>query len=270
MSQSNKEIILKRIFYTFIAICTLASIALCGYFLTLLLFGRGSQVTSRSAGSSNYELMKRYDAYVTNTVSDAVSGIIAVEKVYFLNDNDQVAPEPDQQRYGITKDPAVLKEVLAQAQPLMDGQQILFDPDAPIVKFTSVNYYLDETIFAITWKQEFLNCVYTFSEIKIQHPSQFRRFLADGKFGSDKQYLTSEMAANVNAVVASAGDFYKYRADGAIVYQGNIERYYNAVLDVCLVDGNGDLHFIKNGQMTEEAMLQEYMDKNDVRFSISG
>ena len=47
--------------------------------------------------------------------------------------------------------------------------------------------------------------VYTFSEVKVSHPSQFRRHLAGGEYGSDMQYLTTEMAASVNAVRLRSG-----------------------------------------------------------------
>ena len=45
-------------------------------------------------------------------------------------------------------------------------------------------------------------CVLTFAEVKIADGSQFRRFLADGRYGADTQYKTTEMAQTVNAVLA--------------------------------------------------------------------
>ena len=86
-------------------------------------------------------------------------------------------------------------------------------------------------IVAITWKQVLDGGVYTFSEIKIAHPSQFRRFLSGGEFGSDKLYVTTQMAQSVNAVVASSGDFYGYRQAGTLVYDGVVRRVNNGLVD---------------------------------------
>ena len=46
----------------------------------------------------------------------------------------------------------------------------------PLLQGENNYYYLDKTIFAVTWKQVVDGSVYTFSEVKIGHPSQFRRF----------------------------------------------------------------------------------------------
>ena len=100
-----------------------------------------------------------------------------------------------------------LAAVEEAAQSLLDGQTLFFSGDITLLPGTAVRCYLDKTILAITWKQAIDGGVYTFSEIKIAHPSQFRRFLAGGEFGSEKLFVTTEMAQSVNAVVASSGDF---------------------------------------------------------------
>ena len=104
-----------------------------------------------------------------------------VKKVFWLRDEDLVAPEPDQSRFGETEDPASLQWLLDEAAELLEGQTLYFSPETTqIIQGTKVRYYLDDTILSITWKEMHDYSVYTFSEVKIAHPSQFRRFLADG------------------------------------------------------------------------------------------
>ena len=81
---------------------------------------------------------------------------------------------------------------------------------------------------------------YTFSEVKIGHPSQFRRFFADNQFGSPKRYTTTEMAEPVNAVVGASGDYYGYHSIGIVVYNGQIFRDRGQLLDTCYIDDNDD------------------------------
>ena len=192
-----------------------------------------------------------------------------VKRDYILSDLDMVAPKPNPAHYGTVSDPAELETLLREAQELLDGQQTLFTTDTVIVEGSQITYYLDETIFAVTWKQAVGGCVYTISEVKIAHASQFRRFLADGKYGASTAYTTQEMATSVNAVVASSGDFYGHRGVGVCVYQGAVYRSSGRHLDTCFVDENGDLRFVRRGKIQDKEAAQEFVDENKVRFSLS-
>lgn len=219
--------------------------------------------------ASDSELMDRYDMFMTNEISSALDGVLSVEKVYWLSDSDLVAPEPNQECFGTADTAAELQWLLDEAAEILDGQETLFTTETPIWDQSDVMYYLDETIFAVTWKQKIHGCIYTFSEVKIAHSSQFRRFLAGGEYGSDKQYVTTEMAASVNAVVASSGDFYKYRRQGVIVYDGVVQRVNGWVVDTCYIDDKGDLVFSYRGDITTMEQAQQFVDENNIRFSIA-
>lgn len=222
-----------------------------------------------SGESGNVSLEQKYDMYITNQVSDALDGVLAVKKVYWIGNDELVAPEPNQDCYGMTDDPEELEAVLERAKTIMDGQEIYFDPHTELQPGTKARYYLDDTIFAITWKQGLDYGAYTFSEVKIAHPSQFRRFLASGEFGSEKLFITTEMAASVNAVVASSGDFYRFRTAGTLVYNGKVQRVNNGLVDTCYVDYDGNLHFtgVRDYMTIEEA--QQYVDENNINFSLA-
>ena len=185
----------------------------------------------------------------------------AVEKkIYWIEEDVQVAPEPNQENFGRAYSPDEYQAVLERARLILDGQKTYFQPDQQLYADSVVRYYLDETMFAITWQEVHDDSVYTFSEIKVNHPSQFRRHLAGGEYGSDMQYLTTEMAETVNAVVASAGDFYRFRDFGAVVYQGEAKRVEGTYAETCYIDANGDMHFTYGGDVLTVEDVQTFVD----------
>ena len=220
------------------------------------------------SGTANYELLDRFEMQTTNDISGALEGVLAIEKTYWLSDDDQVAPEPDQSKYGSTNDPSTLGWLLEEAAELLDGQTMHFNTGIKLTPGSKVNYYLDDSILAITWKQDIDWITYSFSEVKISHPSQFRRFLAGGEYGSSVQLTTTEMSKSVNAVVASSGDFYKFRTSGIIVYDGVLQKMNGKRYDTCFIDKNSDLQFVYAGQITEKADAEKYIADNDIRFSL--
>ena len=192
-----------------------------------------------------------------------------VRKQYWIEEDTLVAPEPNQALFGRTDDPKVMERVLKDAAWLLDGQTTYFQPDQQLYEDSIVRYYLDDSIFAITWQEVHDGSVYTFSEVKVSHPSQFRRHLAGGEYGSDMQYLTTEMAAEVNAVVASAGDFYRFRDFGAVVYRGEAKRVEGTYAETCYIDANGDMHFTYGGDVLTVEDVQTFVDEHDIQFSLA-
>ena len=104
--------------------------------------------------------------------------------------------------------------------------------------------------------------------MKIAHASQFRRFLADGQYGSEKQYYCTQMAETVNAVTASNADFYKYRPYGIVVYDGQVHRVNDRV-DTCFIDDKGEMLLVPRGQISDQAAAEAFVEENNVRFSIA-
>ena len=227
-------------------------------------------VTNGAAAPASVEtnLQAVYQQKLNNQISEALDGLVPIKRVYTLNDSEIVAPEPNPECYGQVDTPQQMQEILERASELLDGQKMLFTPQTEIVEGTPIRYYLDDTIFAITWKQPVDNCVYTFSEVKIAHASQLRRFLSEGKYNSGILHTTTEMSESVNAVVAASGDYYGYREIGIVVNDGKVYRDRGHFLDTCYIDKNGDLLFTYAGEFTEREPLQAFVDENDIRFSI--
>ena len=213
-------------------------------------------------------VMDRFDMQMTNKISSALEGVLSIEKVYWLNDHDQIAPEPDQDKFGTTSDPASMQGFLDEAKELLGVEETLFSLDTRLYAGSEITYYLDETIMVITWQELIDGSVYTLSEVKIAHPSQFRRFLADGVYGSDKQYVTTQMAATVNAVTASSGDFYKFRPYGIKVYDGQV-MHVNSVVDTLFITDEGEFLFSFRGEIKDKETAQKFVDDNNVRFSLA-
>ena len=245
------------------------SICLIAVFCYNLVLSSGTKETVSMEKAAGVTIMDKYDMYVNNAIADALDGVLAIEKVYWLSDSDQVAPEPNQACYGEVKTYEELLPILEKAEKLLEGQTIALTPDRPIWEGDSIHYYLDETILVFTWKEVIDECVYTVAEVKIAHPSQFRRFLAGGEFGSDKQYVTTEMAASVNAVLASSGDFYGYRKYGAVVYEGQLRRFEGNEVDTCYINDDGDLLFTYRGELKSEEQAKKFIEENNVRFSLA-
>lgn len=212
---------------------------------------------------------KKFQMLASNAISDAVSDVMSIEKKYWISRDAQAAPKPDQHKFGQTDDPSTLDWLVEDAKGLLKGQSLYFSTDMEIMPDSVVRYYLDDTILAITWKMVKDYTVYTFSEVKIADPSQFRRFLAGGEYGSGKLIITTEMAQSVNAVVASSGDYYQFRNAGIIVYDGIVRRAANGVADTCYIDYDGNMHFSGVWDYMDVDMAQEFVDENNISFSIA-
>ena len=247
---------------------SIGAIWFCGIALFWSLTHVGVPGNTSQGSSMELGIMDRFDMRMTNQISSALDGVLSIEKVYWLNDDDQIAPEPNQDNFGTTKDPASMQSFLDEAGELLGIEDTLFNVNTKLYSGSEVTYYLDETIMVITWKELIDGTVYTLSEVKIAHPSQFRRFLADGVYGSDKQYVTTQMAASVNAVTASSGDFYKFRPSGIKVYDGQVMHFNNSI-DTLFITEDGDFVFSYRRELTSKEMAQQFVDDNNVRFSLA-
>ena len=251
-----------------VAVCCLCLVLTCNLLLSFMKISGNTRGSAQNS-NTNYALTDRYNMFINNTLSDTMGGILSIPKTYWLNDDDLVAPKPNPDGYGTTNDPASLQWLLDKAAPLLDGQETLFTTDVQIVPGSVITYYYDETILVITWKQLMDGSVYTISEVKIADPSQFRRFVADGEYGSYSKYYPSEMAASVNAVMATNADFYIYWGTGIVVYDSQLMRTEGYSMDSCFIDRNGDLLFAHKGQLTNKTQMQKFVEDNGIRFSMA-
>ena len=74
----------------------------------VMLFASGSAAGTASS-TGDQLLMDSYDMYMTNEISDALDGVLQIDKVYWLNDSNVIAPKPNPECYGRTSDPSSLQ-----------------------------------------------------------------------------------------------------------------------------------------------------------------
>ena len=216
------------------------------------------------------EIMDTYDALVLDAVAEAYDAAKEVKKVYWIAEDAAVAPMPNPDCYGESDDPTSLQWLLDEASELLDGQELLFHTGIEIAPLSNITYYLDDSILVITWQEIRENFVYTFSEVKVTHPSQFRRHLANNEYDSDYSHPVSRMGNMVNAVMASSADFYRGRNHGIIVYQGQVKRAnYSELVDTCFVDKNGNLILVPAGELITVEEAQAFVDGHEIDFSLA-
>ncbi len=185
-----------------------------------------------------------------------------------LNDQDLIAPVPKAEGYGQVDSIEALSWFEEAAAPLLGEQKLYFGPEREQLPGSTVNYYLDDSIATVTWKEPYGNTVMTFAEVVIADGSQFRRFLADGRYGAETQYTTTEMAKTVNAVLASSGDFYKFHYNGVVVYENTVHNVYGNKADTCYIDNEGNLIFTSQDVKMTEEEAQQFVDEHNIRFSV--
>ena len=218
---------------------------------------------------SKLDLTDNLDVYLNNAYADALSGVTYIKKIYTIPESATVAPAPNPAAFGETTDPAVIEQVIADAAQLLDGQKTLWSRDIQFYPGTTMQYYRDDSILVITWKEIYDERCCTMAEVKVAHGSQFRRRLAEDSYSSSVQFYSSEMAKASNAVVASNADFYAFRTLGVTVYQRQLFRAEPGKLDTCFITASGDMLFSRAGELMDAGQINRFVQENDVLFSLS-
>lgn len=248
---------------------------LCVGLTILLLFtvmqSSGDTKAPAATSGAKMAIMDQFDMAVGNAVSDALEGVLTIDKVYLLSDDTKIAPKPNPAQVGEASSAGEMASILEDAKSRLDINNMVFTTETPIVEGSVIRYYLDDTIFSVSWKQPVEGCVYSFAEVKVGHASQFRRFMSGGEYGSGVLYTASDMAASVNAVTASSADYYAYRPQGCIVNNGDVLKVHGDYLDVCFVDDKGDLLFsrAKSPEIKNKESVEAYVKENNIRFSLT-
>ena len=244
--------------------------------ISLLVFAWvGVNVHPDSGTGSAAEVLKKLDlphnldVYLNNAYADALGDVTYIKKIYTIPESATVAPAPNPAAFGETTDPAVIEAVIADAAKLLDGQKTLWSRDIQFYPGTTMQYYRDDSILVLTWKEIYDERCCTMAEVKVAHGSQFRRRLAEDSYSSSVQFYASEMAKASNAVVASNADFYAFRTLGVTVYQRQLFRAEPGRLDTCFITSSGDMLFSRAGELTTADQINRYVQENDVLFSLS-
>lgn len=263
----NKTLTIIGYFFKFIAV--VLSIALFLPVLPMLILS-GEPVETSCPEPMDASIMDSFDTFVDGSMQEAEAAALSVKKVFWIPNGAERVPEPDAAKYGRATDPAELQWLLDEAAVLLDGQETLFTTETDVRPGTEIVYYLDDSIFAVTWQQVIDRMIYTIAEVKISHPSQFRRYMADGYFGSVVLYKTTELSAQADAVLACSGDYFRARELGIVVYEGDIKRYTGSqTLDHCFIDVDGNMHLVPKGTFSSREDAEVYLRDNRIDFSFA-
>ena len=229
----------------------------------------GTGTNTGSTTENRLDLVGKLDVFMNNAASDALENVAYIKKIYTIPESDLVAPKPDQSKFGSTTDPAVVQAVVDSAAELLEGQELIWNPDIVLMEGSEIEYYCDETILVIAWKEAINNSACSFVEVKIAHGSQLRRALSDNTYGSSVYMYPTQMAQNANAVVAINGDFYGHRSCGITIYQRQLYRFNPRTLESCFFTASGDMIFTHVGELNTEDDVKKFVQDNDITFSIS-
>lgn len=229
----------------------------------------GTGTNTGSTTENRLDLVGKLDVFMNNSASDALENVAYIKKIYTIPESDLVAPKPDQSKFGSTTDPAVVQAVVDSAAELLEGQELIWNPDIVLMEGSEIEYYCDETILVIAWKEAINNSACSFVEVKIAHGSQLRRALSDNTYGSSVYMYPTQMAQNANAVVAINGDFYGHRSCGITVYQRQLYRFNPRSLESCFFTASGDMIFTHVDELNTEDDVKRFVQDNDITFSIS-
>ncbi len=221
------------------------------------------------ATEKKLNMAERLNVYMNNAASDALSNLAYIKKVFTIPESDLVAPVPDQSKFGETTDPMEVQKIVDEAAELLDGQDMIWNPDIKFWDGMPIKYYYDETILTIAWKELINGTMYSFCEVKVAHGSQLRRAISENTYGSSVYKYPTEMAKNVNAVVACSADFYTYRDLGITVYQRQLYRHKPASVDTCFFTADGDMVFSRRGELSDKAEAEQFIKDNNIVFSAS-
>ena len=206
------------------------------------------------------------------------------KKHYVIERDAVAAPAPNPACYGSIsiEEPEKVLEIIQQARDyglLGEDETVAFDPNVQFYYDEQIEYYLDETILVICWKEVIDGNTCSFAEIKLADASQFRRKFADDTFASANQYYSTTLHRSTNAVLSVNADFYQNRDFGVVVYNSTLYRFptstytgsykkYNC-LETCFVNNEGDFLFTELGQVFTQEELEQYIEDNNILFSIS-
>lgn len=205
-----------------------------------------------------------------------------LQKIYAIAPGATQTLVPNPECFGVIPydQPEEVLTVLEKAQDygLIDMDTVVFDPNVSFYYRGGIQYYLDETILVLCWKEYWQGKLINLMEIKVADGSQFRRKIVGDDYYCDYQMFATQLAEQTNAVAACSADYFAFRPLGIMCYDGTLYRYnntrmgstriYNCV-DTLFIDEQGDFIFYDRGTEMEKEQLQQYIDQNHIQFSLS-
>lgn len=227
-------------------------------------YGMGDEAVMVRDGAMARRLSERMETEHANIVDS----LPLIYKHYTIPVEELAAPKPDPDRFGSTDDPAVVEAVIEKAAHLVGDRKISWNRDIVLTPGSEIQYYYDETILALTWKESRDGCLVTFGEVIIRDGSQIRRVLADDEYRSFNWETPTQMSQRTNAVLGMTGDFYMFRQVGIVAYQGEVYRTDTSSLAHAFFTNSGEMLLTKGHEVSQGNAVR-FVEENDVNFSLA-
>ena len=231
-----------------------------------------ASLSGTAASPTALNLTPKLDVFVNNSTADALSDLTFIRKIYTIPREATVAPAPAPEGFGkfSIEEADKMLDIIDRARRsgLLDGQDVIFDTSANFYWDSDIEYYYDDTILVMAWKELIDNRVCSIVEVKIADGSQIRRKLVNDSFGDPTWQYASELSNSCNAVIAMNADFYAFRDRGISVYDSWICRYETSC-DVLYIDGNGNFIPQYRGTFEGRDATQQFVYDNNILYSIA-
>ncbi len=241
----------------------------CFWMLFSVLSFSKAETTSSAPGR---DLTTEYINNADHVKIMALDGVYSINPTYSIPETQIIASKPHADGFGSADSKEDIVSIAQQAEEfgLIDSDELVFlNESTPCHPEVKPEYYLDKTIFSVSWKAVKNYNVYNFTEVVIGHPSQFRKYLTENTFSSGKRKTVSTMSKELNAVIGMSADFYAYRHSGIVVYGGELYRNnYLTSYDNCFITREGEM-ILAPRRTLEADKLEDYIKQSDISFSIS-
>lgn len=238
----------------------------------VLLLSRSAMTDTVTVAGQALPAAQRMEDRLSRAAAEALGELAKVKKVYRLGDDVTIGPVPQTDGYLVTEDPARIEALLQspEALALMGEQSCVWNSSRERKAGTALYAYLDESILVLLWQERMVPSTLTWCEVFIGDASQLRRKLVDDSYGSNVLKAPTELARECNAVLATDGDFYRYRGGWGInVYQGQVFRAAGEYVDTCFFDRGGNMLFSRAGELKGEEEVERFVREHDVITAIS-
>lgn len=185
-------------------------------------------------------------------------GLFSLLGDFFYSRNTEYAVVGDIKAFVNTARQSAEEEIINRPPVyIIDVANYVSPPPDPAKYDSEFDNYSDKTIEVHYYNERMYDSWFHFVEIRIKHPSQLRMAIADDSYGEIRK-LPSQIASEVNAVVAVNGCFYNRRPRGFLLYRREILRCKPFGIDVLLIDSEGNFHIVADKDVKTCGVLEEY------------
>lgn len=225
--------------YLLRALCAAAALA-----MTLTALTSGGKMTLGAVSRSRGSREAAFAAAASNLFGEAMADVRGASKVRMLEMNNDPTPRPDSAAFTATVE---------------DAEHVNYD-GAPTA------CYRDESIEVICWKEKIDGDIYAFSDVKIAHPSQFRRKLVDDVISKNHLDYPLNIFNGMNGVVGMTADYCAYRSYGITVQNGEaIREIPIGSIDILIYDKDGNFTCMRDRDFLKSPLH----DSGNVLFTFS-